>query len=333
MQHKKERSSMRNQFSFFVKGVCTLGILFSGQIPVFAAELFTDPQFTRGFEVHNPAPGKHVKRGLIQPYPATADPAWVLAQWSCRTSLHTAKPEFLPDGSIRYADSSKAVTFSPLSNNTRRITFSLNGIAEYQGRLRDPKEPWIHLLTEQPIATHPSFLQLAELRFQIRCRLTRAESGLAHDQAKPWHAAQFLAYLTLQDRNRQSPHFGDFIWLGVPIYDSRYRQPKPHTAPDTALHKFIYNPPGSVYTTNSLHDGQWVAIDHDLLPLMREALASARQHGFLVQSKDADLQLGSLNLGWEIPGLWNVTMEFEGLSLQGRMEDATRTKDNGSPDR
>ncbi|MEK7677656.1 MAG: carbon-nitrogen hydrolase family protein [Verrucomicrobiota bacterium] len=301
-----------------VAALAAAALLFSGSVCTPAAESLSDPQFARGFDVHDPAPGKHVPRGAIQPRSGAGEPEWVLAQWSCRSSLHQAAAESLPDGSVCFADAGKAVTFGPVSGAGHSLTFALNGIGEYGGRLRQPDEPWIHLLAEQPIASHPPFLELAELRFRMRCRLLRAESGLAQDQIKPWHAAQFLAYLTVQDQNRHSPHYGDFFWFGVPIYDNRYRVPTNHAALDAGTRKFIYNPPGSAYTSQSVHDGQWVTIDRDLLPLMREGLAAARERGFLVESKDADLKLGSFNIGWEVPGLLDVAMQFEGLSLQAR---------------
>jgi hypothetical protein len=35
------------------------------------------------------------------------------------------------------------------------------------------------------------------------------------DAKLPGQAAQFLAYLTVQNLNRQSPGYGDYLWFGV----------------------------------------------------------------------------------------------------------------------
>ena len=221
-----------------VAALAAAALLFSGSVCTPAAESLSDPQFARGFDVHDPAPGKHVPRGAIQPRSGAGEPEWVLAQWSCRSSLHQAAAESLPDGSVCFADAGKAVTFGPVSGAGHSLTFALNGIGEYGGRLRQPDEPWIHLLAEQPIASHPPFLELAELRFRMRCRLLRAESGLAQDQIKPWHAARFLAYLTIRTRIGTARITGTFSGSACPSTTTAIecRRIMPRWMPARAIH-------------------------------------------------------------------------------------------------
>jgi hypothetical protein len=127
----------------------------------------------------------------------------------------------------------------------------------------------------------------------------------------------------VQNRNHQSTGFGDYYWFGVPLYDARDRLPRAHKAVDKgsdrkpATGKFIFNPGGERYTTNSAHDGDWVAIDKDLLPLIREGLETAWDKGFLQDSHDpADYRLMAMNTGWEVTGPLDVEMQLKGLRLE-----------------
>ena len=61
--------------------------------------------------------------------------------------------------------------------------------------------------------------------------------------------------------------------------------------------------------------------DTDLVPLLRESLESAWSKGFLTESRVlADYRITSINLGWEVPGCFDVAMQVRGLSL--RVSDA-----------
>lgn len=289
--------------------------------PARTFELLQDPGFERGFTVFDPAPGKHVPRGVMQVDASAGEPLWGLAQWSSRYTLAGVPGRRVDSGGIRFADEAKAVTFGSSDARTDRhhdsLTFTLNARREYGDRFRERHEPWAHLLAEQRFAVHPRVAELEQLRFHIECRLVSAKDYAPADARLPGQAAQFLAYLTVQNLNRQSPGYGDYLWFGVQMYDSRYRTPKAHAAADTGTGKFIYNPPGSVYTQDSAHDREWITIDRDLLPLIRAGLEKAWAEGHLQKSRDlADFRLGGFNIGWEVPGTLDVSMAFRNLSLQ-----------------
>ncbi|NLX22263.1 MAG: hypothetical protein GXY55_11440 [Phycisphaerae bacterium] len=282
--------------------------------PAGTVELIQDANFRRGFEVYDPKPGKHVVRGLMRIDPDADEPIWGLAQWSSRYTLAGVPAERLASGAVRFADQAKAVTFTPAGDG---LIFTLNGRREYGERFRRADEPWAHLLAEQRFADHPRVVDLERLRFRIECRLRSVKDYAPPDADLPGQAAQFLAYVTVQNLNRQSPGYGDYLWFGVQMYDSRYREPKAHAAADTGTGKFIYNPPGSAYTPASTHDGEWITIDRDLLPLIHEGLKTAWDQDHLKQSRDLnDFRLGGFNIGWELPGTLDVEIEFRKLSLE-----------------
>ena len=58
-------------------------------------------------------------------------------------------------------------------------------------------------------------------------------------------------------------------------------------------------------------------IDKELLPLMREALETAWARGFLQSSKAIeDYHIGRMNMGWELPGTFDVDMQERNLSFK-----------------
>jgi hypothetical protein len=285
--------------------------------PTEAVGLFTDPTFRRGFQVYATKPGKKVVEDLLVPAPASEEPAWGLAQWSSRFSLAGRPAQSPGDGAVRFADESKHITFGPTASGSFDLMMAMDARREYGDRLRRQGEPWPHLLVEQRFSRHPSLGELQRLPFRIEYRLTRSQRFQQPGWSDGVHAAQFLAYLTIQNLNRQSSGYGDFLWFGVPLYDSRHRSHPGHAAADSGTGKFIYNPPASAYTDKSARDGDWVAIDRDLLPLIHDGLNTAWQRGFLLGSRDAaDYHLGSFNLGWEMPGTFDVEMQVRGLGLE-----------------
>jgi len=294
--------------------------------------LLDDTRLERGLIVWSPKPGQHVKQGTLRPSDSTAEPIWGLAQWHSRFTLAQAKREQLPGGLVRFTDGGKAVTFFP-SNHEADFSLALTGNIEYEGRAPQPGDPWPHLLAERKLLIHPTIAELTAVSMTVRYRLVKTEVHRPAGFDARRHTAQFVFYITVQNRNRQSAGFGDYFWFGVPMYDTRYRLPRAHMAPDIgsdrkpATGKFIFNPGGERYTTQSAHDGDWVTIQKDLLPLVREGLETAWKRGYLQDSRKLDdYRLMAMNTGWEVTGPLDVEMQVAGLRLE-----ATRRTSNTTP--
>ncbi len=283
--------------------------------------LLDDTRFERGFTVWSPSPGKHVREGAIRPGNNGAEPIWGLAQWHSRHTLAATEPQQLPGGAVRFFDGAKSVTFFPPGSEAD-IAFGLRGTVEYEGKAPATGDPWPHLLAERALAAHPPITELEALPFSVQYRLVQEEVSRPQGFASQRHTAQFVFYITVQNRNQDSPGYGDYYWFGVTMYDTRYRVPEAHMAADAgsdrkpATGKFIFNPAGDRYTAQSAHDRQWVTIDRDLLPLVREGLETAWQRGYLKDSRDpADYRLGGMNTGWEVTGPIDVEMQLRSLRL------------------
>ena len=290
------------------------------------SQLFDDLGFRKGFTVLGTKELTRVRQGVIAPTPAKAEPAWQLAQWNSRFTLAGTEPKKSEIGEIRFADRSKSVTFVPNGSNGYELVLELDSAAEYD-RLRQQGEPWPHLLASQRVAGRPSLNSHDSLMFHVECRLVHMKEDRREGWSPHVHGGHFVATLSVGNGNRQAPGYGDFLWFGIPIYDTRYRFPKPHFAPDQSHKKFIYDPGGAAYTDQSLHDGQWVTIHRDLQPMIRQGLETAWKRGFLAQSRQIeDFRLTSFSVGWEMPGIVHAAIRMRNLSLAGESKQGSPGK-------
>lgn len=282
-------------------------------------ELVRDRHFLRGFTVYDPAPGKHVERGVLQWEECLGDPIWGLAQWHSRTSIVGAQGERLDSGAVRFATDTKTVTVARPGSKGADVSLAVDALHEYPDGPRKKGQDWPHLLMSQRFARCPSVTEMEQLRFHIEVRLKHSKRYDMEGYSQNLHAAQFLTTITVQNLNRGSEGYGDFLWLVLPQYDDRRRITLPFMAPDQAMSKFIYTPPGEQLTDRSTHDRDWVAYDLDILPIVKTALERAWERGYLLDSRDlGDYRLGGISVGWEVPGTLSVEVQARNLSLRVR---------------
>ncbi len=281
-------------------------------------ELIYDRQFAKGFILLDPKPGKRVPYGALAGQDPNQKPAWDLAQWSSRFPLKPETPAHLADGALRYANEGKSVTLGPPGSKDADVALAINAKAEYGHRARRKGEPWVHLLVQQNFEKPPALSKLRTARLHLEARLLQSKLFRTDDYSADLHAAQFQMFLMVQNRNHQSPGYGHLLWFGIPVYDDRSRFPKAYQAQDFGgTNMFIFTPGGETCTQTSAHDGKWITIQKDVLPLIREGLHTAWARGFLSDSKSlADYHITGMNLGWEVPGIFHVAMQVRNLSLQ-----------------
>jgi hypothetical protein len=295
--------------------------------------LIADPDFERGFTTWSPEPGKKVRTGRLTWNDDETDedadpPAWGLAQWHSRFDLGKTHVSQFHLGEQEMLDGAKGVVRCiHLTDDIPPVfVFHLNGFVEYEQTSPDKGAAWPHLLAEQRFVENPRIDQLESVPFHIQYRLLRSDPYKDEGWSDQRHTAQFLFYLTVQNLNPDSPGQGDYLWFGVPMYDARYGTPTAHMAPDVGTEmkggtgKFIYNPSGETYTDQSVVDGEWITIEKNLLPLIREALAMAWDRGYLQDSQDeSDYGLGGMNIGWEVTGTLDVEMAFSELRVEAEL--------------
>ncbi len=277
-------------------------------------ELIQDNRFQHGFVLWSPQTGRHVGYGELRGASPDAKPTWGVAQWSSRFPLDPALAR-VSKGVMVCSNAAKTIA---VRTRAGELTLAVNSREEYGATARKKTEPWVHLLIEQEFVSANRLAELSAVPLHVEARLLRSTNLHQGDYSTDRHAAQFQIFFTVQNRKRQSPGCGDLLWFGVPIYDNRDRFPKAFKAQDFGgTAKYIFTPGGETYSAQSTHDGKWITIEKDLLPLMREALAAAWAHGFLKDSHDlADYGIGGMNMGWEVPGTFDVAVQVRKLSLR-----------------
>ncbi len=288
------------------------------RLEVLEAELVRDPHFQNGFVLLKPKAGERVPYAVTEGLSSGPKPVWDIAQWSSKLPLAASACERLPLGSLRYTNEAKKITIGRQGSAEADVSLAVLASVEYGPRARRSGEPWVHLLVQQDIENSPTIAQLTAARLQVEAKLLRSEKVATPDYSPGLHAAQFQIFFSVQNRRRESPGFGQYLWFGIPLFDDRQRIPAGHKAQDTGdTGMFIYTPAGDAFTSKSAHDKDWITIDKDLLPLMREGLETAWQRGFLKDSHSfADYRISSMNMGWEVPGIFDVEMQVRNLSLK-----------------
>jgi hypothetical protein len=177
------------------------------------------------------------------------------------------------------------------------------------------------LFVAQTLSDPRALDELQALRFAIRYKLLKSEVLKSPGFNDRRHAAQFLFYLTIH-HSAPGGGRGDYFWFGMNLYDSRRRFPPGYAALDRGRErkagtgKFIYQPPAERFLDRSPHDGEWVTVDVDLLPLIQEGFAKTRASGYFADAPDLGAcRLNRVVFGWEIPGTIDAAIALDDLRL------------------
>ncbi|TJZ59994.1 hypothetical protein FAZ15_13995 [Sphingobacterium olei] len=255
---------------------------------------------------------------VIHPFgPGSGSPIWGMAEWGTRYFL-TESDRVEDAHSVSYVNAGKTISFkkAPHAGN---IAMQVTTSSEYV-RPRREGEDWPHLLIEQSFPDQPFVKDLKGLILHFRGKLTKAEMKMAQQDFNPGlHAAQFQLFITVQNMNPNSAYYGDFLWFGIPFYDNRNAQIPVYAAKDIgkddASGKFIYSAGTTDFMKGTFHGGNEVTIEKDIYPLIVNALKMAKQRGYLTGSFDGDFRITGMNLGWELPGTFDVGFEINDFDI------------------
>lgn len=290
-----------------------------GQAAESGRELIRDPHFQNGFILLKPQTGQRVVYGELTMAGASGKPIWDLCQWSSRFPLQPGVPGRASDGLLCFTNVAKRVGVGPGGGAGAELALGVNASVEYGERARQTAgDPWTHLLVQQELENPPSLADLSACPFHVEARLAHSKLARTEDYNPGLHAAQYIIYLTVANRNPASPGLGQYYWFGIPLYDNRERIVPMYQAQDFGDTKMFINTVSSeVFTKESTHDGQWVTFDKDLLPLLRAGLAAGWQRGYMTGSRnEADYRITGIVVGWEVPGVFDVELQLRRLSLR-----------------
>lgn len=288
-------------------------------------ELFADPEFNSGFTVLSLE--KNGNDGIAMGSFVYSDraenpPAWMIAQWNSKHCLWNERIEAdkytLTDGIT------KCVTYCP---DDKSLSMRLNAANVYNGNPAG-NDNWPHLLIEQsPIVGYRSMSDGEKLFY--RCDSERIVLSLDirikdfKDTTNPdgVNACQYLAYFYLRGINSQ-----DFIWFGVNLFDSRGLQDSYWSIDTAGSNNMIYtvstadtfgSARSSLFRNNKPYvNDEWTHIELDLTEHLDDMIKEANASGlYETKLSREDLYIGGTNIGFEIHGNYDCTVDIKGFQL------------------
>ena len=288
-----------------------------------AKQLLNDVSFEKGFGVisQQTENGAGMKLGDFKYNENTEEPCWTIAQWNSGKCLWNDRIE--SDKHTITDGLTKTVTYNPVDSS---VSMRLNGANVYNGEAAD-YESWPHLLLEQsPICDYGTLRE--EDKGFYNCSADRVVLSL-DIRIKDFvdttnkdgvNAVQFLTYFYLKSTDNNK-----FIWFGADLFDSRGYNDT-YWALDEGSGQMIYClstkdtyalKSRSLYRNGKPYvSDQWVHIETELKPHIENAIKKANQSDTFGQEVSVDdFYIGGTNIGFEIHGNYDCTIEIKNFRL------------------
>ena len=289
-----------------------------------ARNLIADNDFSQGFKLLEPrTDGKRVFCPNIN-YGGEADgePVWEMSQWSSPYNFKNATFSKEND-TYKYQNECRSCVVNP---SEKEITINLNSWTEYDtlyGHSRTGSEGWSHFLLEQ---SFPDPVKIVDAKsIYAKCEFC-INKVIDMDPSQPIPCAQLTWYFTVTDVRNGDPAYqsgdntNDFMWFGLSTYDSRYEYLPENKMVDQgfdgATNKLIYGMDSRVVLNNQkIEIGKTMTINIDILPYIKNAYLYGIAYDALINSDLDDLTLNYMNIGWELPGSYDVSLTLKNMSV------------------
>lgn len=293
------------------------------------SSLFIDTLYRNGFKygfVFDGVPGDAGR--LTYGGHATQDPVWGIAQWNnYNNDLQNATfKNIYPI--YQYMSTHGTGVVVDVESGTLQLR--LNTESEYGHSKVCPVNPrrssdkWPHLLLASNFS-NDCLLPLVgkdEVVMDIDFSIDEFEDKIPDGTYDPnLHAAQFQWYITVQNRKVEDDGYGEYFWFGLSYFDSRYEFSPFFSAQDgNTTGAFIYIPDMKEILSahGSVSVGKRMHVKTDILPILRKAFNLARERGYMQKTAWEDLHIASTNIGWEVPGTYNVSSTLYAFNIRYR---------------
>ena len=246
----------------------------------------------------------------------TPSPSWQLQQIGCVNDLndvYNPRTGAMPEYEAPYYKFEGASNYVYVDPSAGEITLGLNASKDYD----EPRQSgdWCHLLLQNVLTTSVEVSELSSLKFTIDFELG-VENKMGDDYNPSIHTAQFLAYFIVQ--SNATLDAGDYFWFGVPFYDYRYQNIDESIMIDGRSQMPIYQMSNRAIDPEGIKLNHQYEVELDLIDLFADALlACQNQQGRFLNSTLSDFSITSMNIGWELPGTFDVYARFSNFSLKG----------------
>ncbi len=306
--------------SFFFMLILTFSGIFNVPLKNYDSKNIIDSsEFKNGFAVLSQQSGKIDGGNFIF---GDTTPDWCIAQWNSGGCLWENRVESdkytLTDGTT------KTVAFNPDDNS---VSMRLNAASVYGG---EPAElgNWPHLLLEKPeLCDYASLTESEKIfyncsadRFVLNLKI-RISDFKDTTNKEGINASEFLAYFYLNDVNGGD----EFIWFGVNLFDSRGYRDTSWSFDESSGNMIYCVSTKDTYSTklSSLYrfgkpyiSDEWVEVQLDLKPHILEAIKKSNESNtFGKEVKAEDFYIGGTNIGFEIHGNYDCTIDIKDFSL------------------
>ncbi len=242
-------------------------------------------------------------------------PVWSMAQWYTRYDFNLVKP-VITTQKMTIDDQSKHIE---LDRTNGKLTLALDATKEYD-ESASSRVFWPHLLIEQSFSEEVKSHKLSEfesLTASVDFSITKANKGAIETKpASETLPAQFLQFYYINDFKNDA-----FLWFGLAFFDTRYEKTTLAYSQDFAggnAGNFIYSLGAETLMNNeNFVLGKEYEIELDILPYISQALDKAKESGFMPNTHLSDCIISGVNIGWELPGAWDVSATLGNISLQG----------------
>ena len=259
----------------------------------------------------------------------TETPVWVMAQWCSSYDLSdemdAGRSQEKKEGDT-YICEDPAKTFR-FNSKTKAVDLIYRASVDYETpRVGD--QGWSHMLLEQNFANTPMIGDVKEVRVamdftinQMDLKMTEAEYNY------DLHTAQLVWFITLTNMSSEHGIPGDYIWFGVPLYDARGMYRANTVQYDKGTEHYIYgvapNNYMDEYITESTFDKDYLPIQTDIkfdfnnYPLFQSAFEEVQRSGGMKGARFEDMAVTYMNMGWEIPGTYDVGVTIRNMDIYG----------------
>ena len=278
-------------------------------------EALSDLKFSKGFVLTGPTHASPTRSETFGQ--KDVKPEWRLPQWTSKGLLDRVQVD---NDTVKMTDDYKSVT---LHRKTGAINLTADTLKEYDTPRTSGAQPWVHLLLElSPFPKPIKVNEAAEIWAEVEFELTRyTDHGKNDPKLKNdpgLHAAQLSWFLYLKNTNPESKGFHDFVWFGLSMWDSRHEFVPDFAAQDFAMPNgsFIRSLGTKRFFDKPVKIGERVTIRYNIVDALQETLEIAHKNGFVVNTTIDDVVLDGTNIGWEIPGNYDVGATLHKMSVK-----------------
>ncbi|MCL5028321.1 MAG: hypothetical protein M1480_04800 [Bacteroidetes bacterium] len=286
-------------------------------------DLIADKYFSGGIGLEYVDHSKGVVDTLYPFGKSNLNYKWKLAQWFSKFNLEGAQPTYYGD-SVTFANKGKRITFIN-NNGGSQVDMEIFGSNEFLSA-RKTGEAWPHLLLEQNFRRPININKIKSMKFNLNTKLLYCENKMDAATYNPkLQTAHFHVTFIIQNLNKSSRDYEDYLWFQLQIYDYRYKDIPQYEAKDKgkkdATGKFIYSLASNRLYKGNMQSKKWINVSSNLLPFFIDAIKDSQAKGYLKGSSFNDMDITNIIIGWEVSGTFDCGISFKNLGLTANIKN------------